>query len=132
MNIMKTLVICSIGLIMTLSLAVVVIQSVDAKLYKDFDGGYITEQEYEDRVVLCSDMRKSAEFNKTIDCLSWVLTKEGRNAVIDYNIELIEGNQKIMESLNKLQDTIEKANEVHDKCIKMELEGKLKPGTCNK
>jgi hypothetical protein len=51
---------------------------------------------------------------------------------VDYNIELIEGNQKIMESLNKLQDTIEKANEVHDKCIKMELEGKLEPGTCNK
>jgi hypothetical protein len=49
MNIMKTPVICSIGLIMTRSLAVVVIQLVDAKLYKDFDGGYITEQEYEDR-----------------------------------------------------------------------------------
>jgi hypothetical protein len=129
---MKTSVICSIGLIMTLSLAVVVIQSVDAKLYKDFDGGYITEQDYEERVVLCSDMRKSSEFNKTIDCASWVLTKEGKNAVIDYNIKLIEGDQKIMESLNKLQDTIEKLNEVHDKCIKMELGGKLEPGTCNK
>ena len=92
----------------------------------------LQNQSNEERVVLCSDMRKSAEFNKTIDCASWVLTKEGKNAVIDYNIELIEGNQKLMESLNKLQDTIEKGNEVHDKCIKMELEGKLEPGTCNK
>ena len=115
---------------MTLSLAVVVIQLVDAKLYKDFDDGYITEQEYEDRVILCSDMRKSKEFNKTIDCASWVLTKEGKNAVIDYNIELIKGHQELMKTFNKLQDTIEKANEVHDECIKMELEGKLEPGTC--
>ena len=45
MNIMKTPVISSIGLIMMLSLAIVVIPSVDAKLYKDFDGGYITEPE---------------------------------------------------------------------------------------
>ena len=129
---MKTLVICSVGLIMMLTLAVVVIQSVDAKLYKDFDGGYIKEQEYEDRVVLCSDMRKSKDFNKTIDCASWVLTKEGKNAVIDYNLELIKGQQELMKSFNKLQDTIEKYNEVQDKCIKMELEGKLEPGTCIK
>jgi hypothetical protein len=77
-------------------------------------------------------MRKSNEFNKTIDCASWVLTKEGKNAVIDYNILLIKGQQELMKAFNKLQDTIEKLNEVHDECIKMELEGKLEPGTCNK
>lgn len=58
------------------------IGNIYTELYKDFNGGYINEKQYEDRVLYCSDMQRYDELDKNIDCLSWVLTKEGNDAIV--------------------------------------------------
>lgn len=57
---------------------------INAELYKNFDGSYMNEKDYEEWVLLCSDIQQNGELDKSIDCTDFVLTKEGNDFLVDW------------------------------------------------
>ena len=58
-----------------------------SELYKNFDGSYLSEKQYEESVLSCSDIQRNKGLDSSIDCADFVLTKEGNDFLVDWMLE---------------------------------------------
>lgn len=59
----------------------------NAELYRNFDGSYINEKQYEEWVLFCSDIQQNKGIDSSIDCADFVLTKEGNDFLVNWMFE---------------------------------------------
>ena len=71
-------VIISLAIIASL-LVVVAAAAAHAELYEQYDGTYITEEEYDERVIICGDEKVKGKLDLTTNCLEWALTQNAQS-----------------------------------------------------
>ena len=87
------------GLIAILTFSVIP-DAIDAKLYQKYNKVYINEQEYEANVIKCSENQFLGYIDKSINCLDWVLTKEGETGLEESKDKIGDDIIKGMELAN--------------------------------